>query len=298
VRARSAVQGDSGPRPGRVRRGTHAMTNRPKVVQACPEGPAARASELRVYRLGDYGLIDLVGAPPDGQQLRRALLWEWSTSAAGVIVRINSDTSPDDMTVQAIAIDAAALVRTWPGTPVGFVIERSGTRSLVAKGPGASHVVLGADLGEIWHGMWSRGARSDITVALRSTRQAPILARSIVTRACLDWHLNTLVGPAARLTGGLVARSVIQGAEDIHLTVSRYQSRVRVLTRHDVPAAAKNGAQTINEVFDAQFDPSDAAGSRALFGEFALEGHQVRWAVTRESQSVWAGDADAFRHPA
>ena len=268
------------------------------VVQACPEGPAARASEIRVYRLGDYGLVDLVGAPPDCQLLRRALLWEWSTSAAGVIVRINGDPSPDDLTVQAIALDAAALVRTWPGTPVGFVIERSAVRNLVAQGPGASHVVLGADLGEIWHGMWSRGARSDITVALRSTKQAPSLARSIVARACLDWHLNTLVGPAARLTGGLVARSVIQGAEDIHLTVSRYQSRVRVLTPHDVPVAAKNGAKSIDEVFEAQFDPSDPAGPGGLFGEFALNGHQVRWAVTRESQSVWAGDADASRHPA
>jgi hypothetical protein len=263
------------------------MTNRPALVQALPQttAPLLASSEIRIYRLGDYGLIDLVGAPPDSLQLRRALLWEWSVSAAGVIVRVNDHAPPDDRTVRAIVADAATLVRAWPGTPIGLITDRPDVCDLVARDPRGRHLVLGADLGELWHGMWSRGGKANITVELPSTRQAPHTARGIVTRACLDWHLNALVGPATVLVSGLVARSVIQGAEDIHLTVSRYNSRVRILARDDVPAATDQPT-TVDDVFDTQFAAAGSAASIGSFREFAVDRHHVRWAVTRDHQSA------------
>jgi hypothetical protein len=255
------------------------------------------SGEIRVYRLGDYGLIDVAGAPPDGQ-LQRALLSEWAMSAAGVIVRLNGHLSLDDRIVRSIVADAAALVRTWPGTPVGLIIERCAVRDLVARDPRCSHLILGADLGQIWHGMWSQGGKSNITLELPSTVHAPRTARGVVVRACLDWHLPTLVGPAARLTGGLVGRSITQGADKIYLTVSQHESRVRVLVRDDVPAASADQQTTIDDVFGVQFAASDPAGFAGSFREFALDGKHVRWAVTRDRQSAWTLDAnlDASRH--
>lgn len=257
-------------------------------------------SKIRIYRLGDYGLVDLVGRPSDRQQLRRVLMREWATSAAGVILRINDHPSTDDETVRAVLADAAALVRTWAGTPVGLIIERSDLRELVARDQLCSHLILGGDLGDIWHGMWTQGGNANISVELPPTVHAPRVARSVVARACLDWHLNRLVGPATLLTSGLVARSVVQGAADIHLTVSRYQSWVRVLTWDSVPGMANDQSTPVDLVFDVQPAAADPIGpSAAWFTELILDGHHLRWTVARDRQSAWDRNEDtddALRH--
>lgn len=239
--------------------------------------------EIRPFRLADYGLID-VGGAPGYHEVQRALLWEWSASPAGVIIWVNADEPPDDRTVRAITTDAAALVRTWPGTPIGLISESRELRQRVARDPQGLHLVIGTTLTEIWDGMWSRGGKANLTIELPPALQAPGTARDLVVQACSDWNLNTLAEPAALLAGDLVARSVTQGAQDIYFTVSRHHSRIRILTRDDVPSTAADESKTIDDVLGTQVTTRALSGLAESGGEFALDGHHVRWAVARDPQ--------------
>jgi hypothetical protein len=255
-----------------------------------PTTPEARhqdsGSEIRTFRLGDYGLIDVGGSPPSCEDVRRALLGEWSTSPAGVIIRLDTDEPPDDGTVGAIAADASALVERWAGTPIGLLSERWDLRASAAGAPRRGSVVIGASLTEIWGGLWSRGGKTNFTVELPPTEQAPRTARDIVVRACVDWELEALSDRTALLTGDLVARSVVQGAHDIHFTVSRHQDRIRVLARDDVPSRPADEPRTIDDVFGMELATPALSGLADSLGEFAFDGHHVRWAVTREHQAA------------
>ena len=255
-----------------------------------PTTPEARhqdsGSEIRTFRLGDYGLIDVGGAPPRCQDVRRALLGEWSTSPAGVIIRLDTDQRPSDVMVGAIVADASALVGQWAGTPIGLLSERWDLRESAATVAARGEVVVGASLTEIWGGLWSRGGKSNVTIELPPSVQAPRTARDIVLRACTDWELDGVAARAASLTGHLVARSLIQGAHDIHFTVSRYQDRIRLLARDDVPSAAGDDHLTIDDVLGVQLAPPALGQLADSLGEFALDGHHVRWAVTRERQAA------------
>lgn len=237
--------------------------------------------EIRPFRLADYGLID-VGGAPRYQEVQRALLWEWSASPAGVIIWVNADEPPDDSTVRAVTSDAARLVRTWPGTPIGLICGSRELREHVAQDPQGRHLVIGMTLTEIWDGMWSRGGKANITIELPPTMQAPVSARDLAIRACSDWNLTALAEPAGLLACDLVARSVTQGAQDIHFTVSRHHSRIRILTRDDIPSTAAEEPNTIHDVFRPQFTTRALSGLAETAGEFALAGHHVRWAVARD----------------
>ncbi|GAA2168785.1 hypothetical protein [Pedococcus bigeumensis] len=240
-------------------------------------GPAAAGSGIRPFRLGDYGLLDLA-APTCLQAVQRALLWEWSTSPAGVIVRVPVEASLEDGVLGSITAVAAALVRMWPGTPIGLISDSSDVRDLVTHHPHGHHLVVASALPDVWDGLWSRGGKANVMVELPPTRQAPRTARDVVARACSDWHLDGLATPAARLTGDLVSRSIHQGASDIHFTVSRYESRVRLLARDDVPSTAKDELRTIRAISGLRLTTRARSGLDEV-GEFAFDGHHVRWAV-------------------
>jgi hypothetical protein len=213
-------------------------------------------------------------------------LWEWSTSPAGVIIWVNTDESPDERTVRTIAADAAALVQQWPGTPIGLISDRPDVRELLSQDPQADHLVIATTLTEIWDGMWSRGGKANITVELPPTVNAPRTARDVVVQACADWDLDTLAAPAALLTGDLVARSVDQGAQDIRFTVSRHESRVRVMACDDVPSPAAHESRPLHEVFGRPPAIPALSGLADSIGELALDGHHVRWAVTHHPQAA------------
>jgi hypothetical protein len=254
------------------------------MAQGRPEdaGQRAAGSQIQTFRLGDYGLIDVAGAPPCHRLLQRALLSEWSTSSAGLIIQVDTDPPLDDQTVLALTTDAAALVQVWPGTPIGLISPSRKLRDLVTQHPQGHRLATGTSLTDIWGGLWSVGGKWTFTIELPPTVQAPRTARDIVVRACADWDLDQLADPAAQLTGDLVARSVIQGAHDIHFTVSRHQSRIRILARDDVPSTVDDELKTIDDVFGVSFAPKPLAALADSLGEFALEGHHVRWAVTHD----------------
>lgn len=264
------------------------MTGRSMMVGASAEGagPTTPGGEIRAFRLGDYGLIDVTGASPRHLEVRRALLWEWSVSPAGVIIRLDTDEPPDDRTVGAITADATALVHAWPGTPIGLISDRREVRELVAQHPHGRDLTVGTTLTEIWEGMWSPGGKGNFTIELPPTVQAPRTARDFVARACADWNLNPLASPAALLSGDLVARSEVQGATDIHFTVSRHQSRIRVLVRDDVCSTGADESQTGADALCARFATAALTCIADSLGEFALAEHHVRWAVTHASQSA------------
>ena len=255
------------------------MTRRQFHALSGPDAsPEIAGTGVQAFRLGDYGVLDL-SAPLAVRSVQRALLWEWSTSPAGVIVRVSPDEPPDDGTLGAVANLAAALVRMWPGTPMSLISESSYVRDLVTHHPSADHLVIASCLTEVWDGLWSRGGKANVVVELPPTGQAPRTARDVVVRACLDWHLDGLATPAARLTDELVSRSVSDGARDLHLTVSRHESRIRVLARDDVPSTAHDEVRTIHRVFGALLPAGAPVDLDDSTGEFAFDGHHVRWAV-------------------
>jgi hypothetical protein len=258
--------------------------------------PRGATTEIRTFRLADYGLIDVCGAAPRDHEVQRALLWEWSTSPAGVLVRVNTERPPGERTVRAITAAAAELVQQWPGTPIGFISDSQELRELVAQDPQGHHLVIATTLSEVWDGMWSRGGKANLTIELPPSVQAPRTARDVVVRACADWDLDTLATPAALLTGDLVARSVIQGAQDIRFTVSRHNSRIRVLARDDVPSTAADAARSLDAVFGLPFAPPALSEPADSFGEFALDGHHVRWGVVREPSSERKGRRPTTSH--
>jgi hypothetical protein len=243
-------------------------------------------SDIRSFRLGDYGLIEVIGARPRYQEVRKALLWEWAASPAGVIIRIDSDEPVDDRVVRGLVADAGTLVRTWPGTPIGLITPNRELCEGIAQDPHGAHLVVSTNLREVWDGMWSRGGKANITIELPPSVQAPRTARDFVVRACRDWNLDTLVDPAALLTGDLVGRSVVQGAQDIHFTVSRHGSRVRVLARDDVAATTADGARIPDDVLGSPFMTPALSRLADSTGEFALDAHHVRWAVTHDPRAA------------
>lgn len=258
------------------------MTTHQRRVHGRPEDArqSAAGSQIQTFRLGDYGLIDVAGAPPCHRALQRALLSEWSTSSAGVIIQIHTDPPLDDQTVLALTTDAAALVQAWPGTPIGVISPSRELRDLVTQHPQGHHLATGTSLTDIWGGLWSLGGKWTFTIELPPTVRAPGTARDIAVRACADWGLDPLADSAAQLTGDLVGRSVIEGAHDIHFTVSRHQSRI--LARDDVPCTVDDEPRTIDDVFGLSLATPTLAGLADSLGEFALDGHHVRWAVTRD----------------
>lgn len=280
------VQGDS--RPQTLAGVRCAMTTQESAAHGRPEesGQGAAGSRIQTFHLGDYGLIDVVGAPPSHRVLQRALLSEWSTSSAGVILQIDTHPPLDDQTVLALTADAAALVQAWPGTPIGFISPRRELRTLVARHPQGHHVATGTDLTDIWGGLWSLGGKWGFTIELPPTGQAPRTARDIVVRACADWDLDPVAESAAQLTNDLVARSVRQGARDIHFTVSRHQSRIRIVARDDVPSTLDDELMTIDDAFGLSLAPPTLTSLADSLGEFTLDGHHVRWAVTRDHPAL------------
>jgi hypothetical protein len=264
------------------------MTSQRMMVQADPDaaGHGTAGSEIQTFRLGDYGLIDVAGAPPSHRLLQHALLSEWSTSPAGVIIRLGTDQPPDDCTLGALTDDVAALVHAWPGTPIGLITASPQVRDVVASHPHGEHLAVGATLIDVWDGMWFRGGKWTFTIELPPTVLAASAARDIVARACADWDLNVLAASAALLTGDLVARSVLEGAHDIHFTVSRHQSRIRVLARDDVPPTADDEPKIIDQQIGVPFVTPDLTCLADSLGEFALDGHHVRWAVTHDLQAA------------
>lgn len=241
--------------------------------------------EIRAFRLGDYGLVDVTGASPGYRGLRQALLWEWSASPAGVILRLDTDEVPDDATVRAITADAAALMHAWPGTPIGLISDRREVRDLVAQHPQGGLLASGATLTEIWGGLWSAGGKANFAIELPPTVQAPSAARDFAALACADWNVSALSYPAVLLTGDLVARSVVQGAKNILLTVSRHQSRVRVMVRDDVRPTGSGELQTVDDAFGGSYATAPLSGIADSVGELALDRHHIRWAVTH---ALWA----------
>jgi hypothetical protein len=243
-----------------------------------PTGIEVVSSGIRPFRLGDYGLLEL-SAPLSVRAVQRALLWEWSTSPAGVIMRVSRREPLEDEALGAITAVAAALVRMWPGTPIGLISDSPGVRDLARRHPDGHHLVIATTLTEVWDGLWSRGGKGNVMVELPPTGAAPGTARDVVARACRDWHLDALAAPASLLTGDLVTRSVLEGAQEIHFTVSRHGSRVRLLARDDVPSTAADELRTTGAAFDLQPQTLGSSGLAYAGGELAFEGHHVRWAV-------------------
>lgn len=253
-------------------------------------GRGGVGSDLQVFRLGDVGLIDLPDAPPRLLELHRAVLWEWATSPRGVLIRVEPEDPGNEGTLRAIA-GTGELVRRWPGTPIGVVTHSRELLERLGKDPQGRHLVSGETLSDVWPRMWSRGAAENMTIELPPTIQAPRTARETAVRLCREWNLPKLADSIALLTGELVARSVAQGAQDIHFTVSRHHSRVRMLVRDDVPSVLALQPQTIEDVFRVQVTTPALADLTDSFGEFAVDGHHVMWAVARDPKparrSVW-----------
>lgn len=259
-------------------------------MSATRQGPTARtaastaaATTIRTFRVGDYGLIHVGGSPPRHGPLRRALLWEWAASPAGVILRLDTTGPPDDATVRGLVADCSTLVRAWPGTPIALISRSAQVRDVIVRAPGPKLLAVGETLPDVWSDLWSRGAKAIVSIELPPTVQAPARARDIVARACAEWDLERLAAPAALLTGDMVARSVVQGARDIHFTVSRHQTRVRVLARDDAPSTPADEPTTIDDVFGVSHAARSLANLAGSMGEFALDGHHIRWAVTHDS---------------
>lgn len=248
-------------------------------------GQRTSRGEIRTFRLGDVGLIDVAGAPARDGELERALLWEWAASPSGVLIRINADGPVDEGTVRTVT-SAGDLVHAWPGTPIGVITASPDLRERVATDPRGNHLATGTTMAMVWEGMWSRGLAVNITIELPPSARAPRTARDTAARACLDWSLNTLAGPAALVTGDLVTRSVIHGARDIHFTVSRHHSLVRVLIRDDAHSTSMHEPRSIDDVFGVQFPTPAMSELTDSLGEFALDGHHVRWAVMRNPPST------------
>jgi hypothetical protein len=245
-------------------------------------GWGAADNEIRTFRLGDVGLVDLVDPSLVPDELLRVLLWEWASSPSGVLIRLDTAGPVADGTVRTVA-GLGSLFRTWRGTPIGLITHSRALREHVAKDPHGRHLVIGTTFTETWERMWSRGGTAHITIELPPTVRAPRTARDVVVRACLDWNLSTLAGRAALLTGDLVTRSVSQGAHDIHFTVSRHHSQIRVLARDDVPSGTADVTHTIDDVLATQFTRPALSGHADSLGEVGLDGHHVRWAVVRDA---------------
>lgn len=252
------------------------------VRHGSPIPAGTTETTFRSFRIGDYGLIHVGGGPPRHDSLRRALLWEWAASPAGVILRLDTTRPPDDETVRGLVTDCSRLIRAWPGTPIALISRDEQVRDLVVATPGSQLLATAETLPEVWGALWSSGVRATLSVELTPTVQAPATARDIVARACAQWDLEPLAAPAASLTGDLVARSVVQGAQDIHFTVSRHQTRIRVLARDDVPSTAADEPTTIEDVFAVPHAAPSLTGLAGSLGEFALDGHHIRWAVTHD----------------
>ena len=237
---------------------------------------SAVAGEIKTLRFGQFSLIDVPELKPSVcSAVGEAILREWALSPTGVLARITCPAA-DDASVQAVA-GAGRLVQRWPGTPIGVIAESSSLRDQLARDPLGRFLTLAPTIPAVWPHMWVDGIASSLTMELVPALRASEDARSAATRACLDWGLAAMIPRVSPLIGRMVRRSVLEGAGDLHLSLSQHRSRVRIVVEDDAPRPPQEADP--QQARRRALAPSAAAERLGSRGEFNVGPRHFAWAI-------------------
>lgn len=252
-----------------------------------PPGATARVTDqIKTFRLGEFALIDVPDLTASRcSQMRSTLSAEWALSPSGLMVRVTRLEGSDPATVGALA-GFGSMVEHWPGTPMGIVAPSASVHDLVAQHPCGRFLATGQTIPAVLKKMWGSGVASTVAIELAPTLRSVDGARSTVTMACLDWGLAKLIPKVSPVVGQLVARSVLEGAGDLHLSLSQHRARVRVLVEDDVPRASHGARANGNGRRSAATTLGEDLGAR---GEFNAGGRHFSWAVVEAHRPASAG---------
>lgn len=252
-----------------------------------PPGATARVTDrIQAFRLGEFALIDVPDlAASRCSEMRSTLSAEWALSPSGLMVRVARLEGSDPATVGALA-GFGSMVEHWPGTPMGIVAPSAAVHDLVAQHPSGRFLVTGQTIPAVLKQMWGAGVASTVTIELAPILRSVDGARSTVTMACLDWGLAKLIPKVSPVVGQLIARSVLEGAGDLHLSLSQHRARVRVLVEDDIPRASHgawaNGAGRGSR-------PTTLGEDLGARGEFDAGGRHFAWVVVEAQRPASAG---------
>lgn len=237
---------------------------------------SAVAGEIKTLRFGQFSLIDVPELKPSVcSAVGEAILREWALSPTGVMARISCPAEADAASVRAVA-GAGDLVHRWPGTPIGVIAESSSLRDQLAHDPMGRYLRLGPTIPAVWPRMWVEGIASSLTMELIPALRASEDARSAATRACLDWGLAPMIPKVSPLIGRMVRRSVLEGAGDLHLSLSQHRTRIRIVVEDDAPRPPQDADP--QKARRLALAPS-AAEPCASRGEFNVGSRHFAWAV-------------------
>lgn len=232
--------------------------------------------EIKTLRLGQLALIDVPELKPSVcSEVSETILREWANSPTGVLARVTCPAKPDAESVRALAA-AGRLVQRWPGTPIGVISASAPLRDQLARDPMSRYLKVGPTVPAVWSHMWVHGVASSLTMELIPVLRAAEDARSAATRACLDWGLAPMIPKVSPVIGRMVRRSVLEGAGDLHFTLSQHQSRVRIVVEDDAPRPPHDGDPHQARRRALAASASEDCASR---GEFNVGTRHFSWAI-------------------
>lgn len=255
------------------------------------------SDEIKTVRLGQFALIDVPRLTSHvSTEVSRAILREWALSPTGVMTRIACPAEGgDEHSAQAIA-RMGQLVEQWPGTPIGVVCASPWLRHRLEGDPAGQFLRMGPTIPDVWPHMWVEGMAASLTMELLPALRAAEDARSAATRACLDWGLAAMIPRVSPVIGRMVRRSVLEGAGDLHFSLSQHQSRVRIVVEDDVPRPSPDTRGT-----SPRQRPLAPSGLEHLAtrGEFDVGTRHYSWAICepRGSLCVSSGSSKAVDRP-
>ncbi len=190
---------------------------------------------MGVRRLGDICLLDVHGPlPAVAGAAHEAVLAEWVESPAAVICDLSDVRGPVDSPAVPHLASLGALVRQWPGIPIGLICPDRDVRDGLTRADEGRHLAIAETGSTVWGELSAGAATATVRATLAPEPRSARAARDFVARTCSDWGCSHQVLAATLIASELVTNAVLHARTPLTMSVSRCGHQLRVGVRdHD-----------------------------------------------------------------
>jgi hypothetical protein len=188
-----------------------------------------------VRRLGDISLLDVHGSlPAVAGPVHDAVLAEWVESPAAVICDLSDVRGPVDGPAVPHLASLGALVRQWPGIPIGLICPDRELREGLGGADEGRYLAIAETGPAVWGELSEGAATATVRATLAPEPRSARAARDFVAQTCSDWGCSQQVLAATLIASELVTIAVLHARTPLTLSVSRCGHELRVGVRdHD-----------------------------------------------------------------
>jgi hypothetical protein len=205
--------------------------SRPGLRNSFDEPAVDHLGPVAVRRLGGISALDVRGClSAIAGPTHEAVLTEWMGAPAAVVMDPTDVNGPVDSGVVSELPSLGALVRQWPGIPVGVICPDRDLQARLASAREGQHLATA----DTWPTVWSRLSAGAVTATVRAELPAEPpagAAREVAAGACAQWGYGHQIPTAALVTNELVTNAVLHAGTPLEVTVSHCDSRLRIAVR-------------------------------------------------------------------